>query len=108
MLLNSGREPCEFASSQHLREAQMRRGSCGRHRHAALLTPLAAANHAPQASASQPTRHTRPPARADTVRISFAAIWMTPRQVTIDDRSTLPQGCPAAGADRWWTGGEGG
>ena len=30
----------------------------------------------------------------------FATIWMTPRQVTIDDRSTLPQGCPTAGEDR--------
>ena len=47
-----------------------------------------------------PRAHTRPPARADTVRISFAAIWMTPHQVTIDDRSTLPQGCPTAGEDR--------
>src|SRR5580704_16585928 len=73
----------------------------GRHRHAAQQTPSAAANHALQASVSQPTRPYPAPSRSrHRPYILCGTIWMTPRQVTIDDRSTLPQGCPTAGEDR--------
>ena len=64
-------------------------------------TPSAAANHAPQASVSQPTRPYPAPSQSrHRPHILCGTIWMTPRQVTIDDRRTLPQGCPTAGEDR--------
>jgi hypothetical protein len=72
------------------------RDNAGRHRHAAQQTPSAAANHAPQASVSYPA----PSQSRHRPYILCGTIWMTPRQVTIDDRSTLPQGCPTAGEDR--------
>ena len=61
---------------------------------------LSTANHAPQASVSQLTRPYPAPSQSRHRPHILAAIWMTPRQVTTDDRSTLPQGCPTAGEDR--------